>query len=216
MQEPEPSRSSAASFARMADREFGRFLQLLYRYERRKAMGLFDKLVEDDENFWPIADALLLVCANHQDAKLTVPHGLQTLEAAREMFTVGGTEASPGLPSLADLGRLAHNFTLAVSYVEAGRALGMPGALVPLANGAHFLATTLRSAGPFKPEEFVAPPQDLDENMESLQRALSDGDYAVVHQILRGHAAAQARERGFGPLLIGVARDPGFLGHNMI
>ncbi|HKZ64026.1 MAG TPA: hypothetical protein VJ400_06250, partial [Thermoplasmata archaeon] len=81
----------------MADREFGRFLQLLYTYEHRKAMGLFDKLVEDDENFWPIADALLLVCANHQDAKLTVPHGLQTLEAAREMFTVGGTEASPGL-----------------------------------------------------------------------------------------------------------------------
>src|SRR3989304_4041074 len=262
MQEPEPSRSSAASFARMADREFGRFLQLLYRYERRKAMGLFDKLVEDDENFWPIADALLLVCANHQDAKLTVPHGLQTLEAAREMFTVGGTEASPGLLRFvvlysfslikrdwtatylqrqasgvkgdpgaarwaaihagqpdrapAAVGRLAHNFTLAVAYVEAGRALGMPGALVPLANGAHFLATTLRSAGPFKPEEFVAPPQDLDENMESLQRALSDGDYAVVHQILRGHAAAQARERGFGPLLIGVARDPGFLGHNMI
>jgi len=286
MQEPEPSRSSAASFARMADREFGRFLQLLYTYEHRKAMGLFDKLVEDDENFWPIADALLLVCANHQDAKLTVPHGLQTLEAAREMFTVGGTEASPGLlrfvvlysfslikrdwtatylqrqasgvkgdpgpalweaihagqpdraaalacalaakegfdaaahalvrASLADLGRLAHNFTLAVSYVEAGRALGMPGALVPLANGAHFLATTLRSAGPFKPEEFVAPPQDLDENMESLQRALSDGDYAVVHQILRGHAAAQDRERVFEPLLIGVAKDPGFLGHNMI
>src|SRR3989304_1980334 len=207
------------------ERVLGRFLQLLYTFDHQKAMALFDKLIADEGNFWPIADALLLVCANHQDAKLTVPHGLQTVEAAREMFTVAGPEASLGLlrfvtlysfslvkrdwtatylqgqaaagkgdpepvlweavasgqpdraaalvcagaaqgglavashallrASLADLGRLAHNFTLAVSYVEAGRALGMPGALVPLANGAPFLATTLRAAGPFKTEEFA-------------------------------------------------------------
>src|SRR3989337_3673669 len=98
MKEPDLSRSSEASFARMAEREFGRFLQLLYTYEHRKAMGLFDKLVENDENFWAIANALLLVCANHQDAKLTVPHGLQTLQAARERFTVGGAGGPPGAP----------------------------------------------------------------------------------------------------------------------
>src|SRR3990172_10822661 len=79
------------------ERDLGRFLQLLYTFEHQKAMALFDRLVQDESNFWRIADALLLVCANHHDAKLTVPQGLQTLEAAREMFTVGGTEASPGL-----------------------------------------------------------------------------------------------------------------------
>src|SRR3972149_1491714 len=78
--------------------DLGRFLQLLYTFEHQKALALFDRLVQDESNFWRIADALLLVCANHQDAKLTVPHGLQTLEAAREMFAVAGPHASLGLP----------------------------------------------------------------------------------------------------------------------
>jgi len=270
----------------MAERDLAKFLQLLYTYEHQKAMGLFDALVQDEANFWPIADALLLVCANHQDPKLTVPHGLQTMQAARAMFAVAGPEASRGLlrfatlynfslikrdwtatylerqaaavtgdvepalweaisrgqpdraaalvaalavhagfeaaahallrASLADLGRLAHNFTLAVSYAEAGRALGMPGALVPLANGAHFLATTLRASRPFRPEDYEAPPPGLDGSLDALQRVLSDGEYDVVHDILRLHAGAADRERVFEPLLIGVAKDPGFLGHNMI
>src|SRR2546426_7098798 len=81
----------------MADRDLEKFLQLLFTFEHQKAMALFDKLIPDEANFWPIADALLLVCANHQDLKLTVPHGLQTVEAAREMFEVAGPEASRGL-----------------------------------------------------------------------------------------------------------------------
>src|SRR6059036_3601135 len=81
----------------MADRDLAKFLQLLYTFEHQKAMALFDQLVRDEENFWRISDALLLVCANHQDPKLTVPHGLQTLEAAREMFAIAGPEASAGL-----------------------------------------------------------------------------------------------------------------------
>ena len=92
----------------MAERDLAKFLQLLYTYEHQKAMGLFDALVQDEANFWPIADALLLVCANHQDPKLTVPHGLQTMQAARAMFAVAGPEASRGLLRFATL----YNFSL--------------------------------------------------------------------------------------------------------
>ena len=270
----------------MAERDFERFLQLLYTFEHRKAMEVFDRLAKDEANFARIADAVLLVCANHQDPKLTVPHGLQTLEAAREMFAVAGPEASWGLlrfvtlysfslikrdwtatyleaqaaavkgdsvtqvwdavaggqpdraavvacaiamregfdaaahaivrASLADLGRLFHNFTLAASHVEAGRALGMPMALVPLANGAHFLATTLQSHRPFKHEGFEAAPPKTDASIDALQGALSDGAYDLVHAMLRLHAASGDRERAFEPLLIGVSKDPGFLGHNLL
>ena len=270
----------------MAERDLAKFLQLLYTFEHAKAMPLFDRLAKDEGNFWPMADALLLVCANHQDPKLTVPHGLQTVEAAREMFAVAGPEASWGLlrfvalynfslvkrdwtatylkeqaalvagdpepalwaaisggqpdraagllsalavtsgldtaghalirASLADLGRLYHNVTLAVSYAEAARALGMPGGLVPLANGAHFLATTLQSTRPFRPEAFEEPPPDPDASMDALQAALADGEYDRVHEIVRHHASSGDRERVFEPLLIGVAKDPGFLGHNTI
>ncbi|HYS70821.1 MAG TPA: hypothetical protein VEM95_00190 [Thermoplasmata archaeon] len=270
----------------MPSRDFEKFLQLLYTYDHAKALALYDSLITDEANFWPIADALLLVCANHQDAKLTVPHGLQTVEAARAMFALAGPEASQGLlrfmtlysfslikrdwtatylqqqaavvagdpepafwtavssgqpdraaalacavatqkglaaashallrASLADLGRLAHNFTLAASYAEAARTLGMPGGLVPLANGAHFLATTLQAARPFRPEAFEAAPPTTDASLENLQRRLSDGEYETVHDILRRRAAGEDRERAFEPLLIGVAKDPGFLGHNMI
>jgi len=270
----------------MAERDLGKFLQLLYTYDHVRAIALFDDLLHDEGNFWPVADALLVVCANHQDAKLTVPHGLQTVEAAREMFTAAGPEASVGLlrfialysfslikrdwtatylqqqaaavagdpepafwdavssgqpdraaallcaiatteglagashallrASLADLGRLAHNFTLAVSYAEAARALGMPMALVPLANGAHFLATTLQASKPFRPEAYEQAPSGTDAGMDALQRGLSEGDYESVHDILRRHAASTDRERVFEPLVIGVSKDPGFLGHNMI
>ena len=268
------------------ERDLGRFLQLLYTFEHQKAMALFDRLVQDESNFWRIADALLLVCANHQDAKLTVPHGLQTLEAAREMFAVAGPEASMGLlrfvtrynfslikrdwtvtyleqqgaatprdseslfwdavvhrqpdraavllcgiavrdgfdaaahalvrASLADLGRLAHNFTLAVSYAEAGRALGMPIALVPLANGAHFLATAIQTGRPVQLEAWEDAPKGTDATVDALQHVLSEGEYETVHHILRATASLADRERAFEPLLIGVAKDPGFLGHNLI
>jgi len=270
----------------MAERDLAKFLQLLYTYDHAKALALFDKLIADEANFWTIADALLLVCANHQDAKLTVPHGLQTVEAAREMFTVAGPEASLGLlrfvtlysfslvkrdwtatylegqaaavkgdpepmlweaitsgqwdraaalacaiatqsglaaashalvsASLADLGRLAHNFTLAASYAEAARELAMPLGLVPLANGARFLATTLRSSRPFRPEAYETPPPDTEASLEALQRELAGGEYGTVHNVLRRHAASDDRERVFEPLLIGVSKDPGFLGHNLI
>src|SRR3989304_377962 len=268
------------------ERDLGRFLQLLYTFEHQKAMVLFDQLVEDESNFWRIADALLLVCANHQDAKLTVPHGMQTLEAAREMFAVGGPEASMGLlrfvtrynfslikrdwavtylaeqagatpsdseslvwdaivhqqpdraavllcgvavregfdaaahalvrASLADLGRLAHNFTLAVSYAEAAGALGMPMALVPLANGAHFLATAMQAARPMKVEAWEDAPPGTDASLEALQSALSEGEDRRAPDTPRASPSSAARERAFEPLLIGVAKDPGFLGHNMI
>jgi hypothetical protein len=270
----------------MVDRDLERFLQLLYTFEHEKAMALFDRLVQDDSNFWRIADALLLVCSNHQDAKLTVPHGLQTLEAAREVFAIAGPEASMGLlrfvtrynfslikrdwtatylgqqaaatprdseslfgdavlqhqpdraaallcgvavgdgfeaaahalvrASLADMGRLGHNFTLAVSYAEAGRALGMPMALVPLANGAHFLSTAIQAARPVEPEGWEEPLEGLDANVEALQEALSEGEYKSVRSLLHAWASAGDRERAFEPLVIGVAKDPGFLGHNMI
>ena len=283
---PEPISGAVAFATRMAGRDFEQFLQLLYTFQHAKAMPLFDRLAKDEENFWPIADALLLVCANHQDPKLTVPHGLQTVEAAREMFEATGPEASWGLlrfvtlynfslikrdwtatylqgqaaavkgdpdsalwgaiaagqpdraavlasalalqkgsdaaahalirASLADLGRLYHNFTLAVSYAEAGRALGMPMALVPLANGAHFLATTLQSTRPFRPEAYEAAPPDTDGSIDALQEVLSGGDYEAVHAMLRRHAASEDRERAFEPLLIGVSKDPGFLGHNLL
>ena len=92
----------------MAEWDLAKFLQLLYTFDHAKAMPLFDKLAKDDGNFGPIADALLLVCANHQDPKLTVPHGLQTVEAAREMFAVAGPEASWGLLRFVAL----YNFSL--------------------------------------------------------------------------------------------------------
>ncbi|HEV8594761.1 MAG TPA: hypothetical protein VGR51_04440, partial [Thermoplasmata archaeon] len=118
--------------------------------------------------------------------------------------------------SLADLGRLAHNFTLAVSYAEAGRALGMPRALVPLANGAHFLATALQVGRAFEPGPWEEPPPGLDASMDALQHVLSEGQYDLVHDILRASASSPDPERAFEPLLIGVAKDAGFLGHNMI
>jgi hypothetical protein len=143
----------------------------------------------------------------------------------RAAALVGAVAAEKGLAAashallqaaLADLGRLAHNFTLAASYVEAARALGLPGALVPLANGVHFLSTTLQSSRPFRPEAYEPPPPGTDASLDALQRDLAEGDYEAVHAVLRRHAASDDRERVFEPLLIGVAKDPGFLGHNMI
>jgi len=113
-----------------------------------------------------------------------------------------------------EVGRLGHNLTLAVSYIEAARALHLPRGLLPLANLAVQQCRMMANAKPVDvpPLPQVLPPPDP----ESLGTAISDGEFPRVESIIASLCAAGQGLEALRPLLVAASADPGFLGHNLL
>ncbi len=112
----------------MSSGDLERFLALLPTFEHEKGIRLFDGLAKDPANAAPILQALLLVISNHDDPQLHTPHGVLTVEAARELLLL--TRPPGGLGLLRFL--VLYNFSLpkrplTVAQAEA-RARALPAA----------------------------------------------------------------------------------------
>ena len=128
----------------------------------------------------------------------------------------GGIEAAAHAAlrgTLNEIGRLGHNLTLAVSYVEAAKALGVPRGLLPLANLAIQQCRMMAKAKPAEipPLPKVPPPPDA----AALAAAVADGDYEGAESLVASLCAAGQALAALRPLLIASSADPGFLGHNI-
>jgi len=112
-----------------------------------------------------------------------------------------------------ETGRLGHNVALAVSYIEAARALQLPRGLLPLANLAvqqcRMLATSNAIDVPPLPEDLPSP------DPEALETALSEGEFDRVQSIVASLCASGRSLAALRPLLVAASADPGFLGHNL-
>ena len=69
---------------------------------------MFDELAKDPANAAPILEELLLVVSNHDDPQLHTPHGVLTLQSARELLLL--TKPPGGLGLLRFL--VLYNFSL--------------------------------------------------------------------------------------------------------
>lgn len=94
--------------APVATQDLQRFLALLPTYEHQKAIQLFDQLAKDPANAAPILNELLLVASNHDDPQFHTPHGLLTMNAARDLLVL--TRPPGGLGLLRFL--VLYNFSL--------------------------------------------------------------------------------------------------------
>ncbi len=116
-------------------------------------------------------------------------------------------------PTFGEAGRLGHNLTLAVSYIEAARALGLPRGLLPLANLAIQQCRMMAHA---KPAEIPALPKVLlAPDPEALATAVSEGEFERVESLVASLCAAGQGVAALRPLLVASSADPGFLGHNI-
>ncbi|MFA5896967.1 MAG: hypothetical protein WC985_08725, partial [Thermoplasmata archaeon] len=92
----------------MASKDLDRFLSLLPTLEGQKAVQLYDSLIKDPANAGPILQGLLSVVSNHADPQLQTPHGLLTVQSARDLLLF--TRPPGGLSLLRFL--VLYNFTL--------------------------------------------------------------------------------------------------------
>lgn len=116
--------------------------------------------------------------------------------------------------SLDDLGRLGHNLSLALAFVEAASALGLPRGLVPLANLAHVQAVALAGVKPAViPQLGGAGSGEPD--VALLEELVVAGEFDRVEVVLRALAFEGEADTAYGPLLVAASADPGFLGHTM-
>jgi hypothetical protein len=236
----------------------------------------------------PILQELLFVVSNHDDPQLHTPHGLLTLQAARELLLLtrppGGLgllrflvlynfsltkrpltaaqaeAASKAVPqasldelrgayrkaiggnlgsqaaallgrialdhrvedaahvalrtSLDELGRLGHNLSAAVAYAEVAASLGLPRALVPLANLAHLQATALANVRAAEIPVLEAP-VGIPPDVAALESYLEEWEFDHVEGILRAMAFDGQADVAYTPLLVAASADPGFLGHTL-
>lgn len=116
--------------------------------------------------------------------------------------------------ALNDLGRLGHNLSMAVGFVEAASVLGLPRGLVPLANLAH--VQTVAFAGVKRieiPEREVAESGEPDVTL--LGELVEAGEFDRVEAVLRALAFDTRADEAYRPLLVAASADPGFLGHTL-
>ena len=115
--------------------------------------------------------------------------------------------------SLADIGRLGHNFVTAVAYVQTAKIFEGARRLVPLANLGRLQAFHLSGASePEIPEADAAPgPADVAE----LARLVEDGEFDRVEAALRALIQEGRAEDAYRPLLVATSAEPGFLGHSL-
>jgi len=100
--------SDALRKASVATEDLQRFLALLWTYEHKKGIQLFDELAKDPSTAAPILNELLLLGSNHDDPQLHTPHGLLTVHAARNLLVL--TRPPGGLGLLRFL--VLYNFSL--------------------------------------------------------------------------------------------------------
>lgn len=112
-----------------------------------------------------------------------------------------------------ETGRLGHNVALAVSYIEAARALQLPRGLLPLANLAiqqcRMIATSKLPEIPPLPRDLPAP------DPEALGIAISEGEFDRVESLVASLCGAGRSLEALRHLLVAASADPGFLGHNL-
>jgi len=272
----------------MPSKDLERFLALLSTFDHRQGVKLFDELARDPANAGPILHELLLVASNHDDPQLHTPHGLLTIQAARDLLLLTRPPGGAGLlrflvlynfslakrpltgiqantnaravpsaslddlrvayrkavagnlgtqsaavlgrialdhgieaaahtairASLDDLGRLGHNLVGSVGYAEASVALGLPRALVPLANLGHLQANALAGV---RPADIPAlgTTEDVAPDVDHLGALVEAWDFDQVEPVLRSFAAHGLSDVAYTPLLIAASADPGFLGHTL-
>lgn len=116
--------------------------------------------------------------------------------------------------ALIDLGRLGHNLSLAVAFVEAAVALRMPRGLVPLANLAHVQSLALAGAKPVDIPE-LRDRGEGEADVSLLEDLVQAGDFDRVEGVLRALAFEADADAACRPLLVAASADPGFLGHTL-
>lgn len=272
----------------MASKTLERFFALLPTFEHKEGIRLFDELAKDPANAAPILQELLYVVSNHDDPQLHTPHGVLTLQSARELLlltkppgglgllrflvlynfsltkrpltAVQAEAAARAVPSasidelrgayrkavagnlgsqaaallgrialdhsfehaahvairasLDELGRLGHNLAVAIGYSEVASAIGMPRALVTLANLAHLQATALANVRPLEIPH-LAPPADASPDVAALEKLVEAWDFDQVEGVLHALAFDEQADVAYKPLLVAASADPGFLGHTL-
>lgn len=116
--------------------------------------------------------------------------------------------------TLNDIGKLGHHLAIAVSFLDAAEALGLPRGLLPIANLGFFLAEALKGTRPIEIppiESGGVPPSP-----ERLAEAAETGAFDLVEAQLRSLLAARRTDDAARPLLVAASADPGFLGHTLI
>ncbi len=143
---------------------------------------------------FPVAGALL--------ARIAVDGGIPAAGRAVMRFVLG------------DQGKLGHHLGLAVSFLEAARALGLPRGLLPIANMGFVLAQAMKGSRPAE----VPPigPVAVEPSAQRLAEAAEEGAFDEVEAQLRALLAAGKPDDAVRPLLVAASADPGFLGHTLV
>ncbi len=116
--------------------------------------------------------------------------------------------------ALNDIGKLGHHLAIAVAFLEAAEALGLPRGLLPIANLGFYLAEAMKGTRPVE-----IPPMGAAAERPSpsgLSEAAEAGAFDEVEAQLRALLATGRTDDAVRPLLIAASADPGFLGHTLI
>lgn len=116
--------------------------------------------------------------------------------------------------SFRDLGRLAHNLSLALAYADIAVRLGLPRGLVPLANLGRLQALHLAGSRSVEAPE-PRPREDEAPDVARLAELVEGWEFDHVRGILDALALDGKADVAYRPLLIAASADPGFLGHNL-
>jgi hypothetical protein len=92
----------------LASTDLPRLLALLPTTDHRRAVPLFEKVIQDPANAGRILQELVVVASNHDDPQLHTPHGLLTMVAGGDLLRL--TRPPRGLGLLRFL--VLYNFTL--------------------------------------------------------------------------------------------------------
>jgi len=117
--------------------------------------------------------------------------------------------------SLDEIGRLGHNLVLAVAYVDVALSLGLPKALVPLANLAYVQATALAGIHPVEIPERQEAADRGEPDVELLGKLAEDWEFDRMQGVIEALAFEGHADLAYKPLLIAASADPGFLGHTL-
>jgi len=143
---------------------------------------------------FPVTGALL--------ARIALDQGLPAAAHAVLRFT------------LSDIGKFGHHLALAVSFLEAAQALGLPRGLLPIANLGFYIAEAMKGTRP----DPILPlePSDVPPSSQRLAEAAAEGAFDEVEAQLRSLLAARRTDDAVRPLLVAASADPGFLGHTLV
>src|SRR2546422_1063158 len=175
--------------------EVSQFNELLVTGQHVKGMRLFDQVSKDPALCNLVLDSVVMSNANQSDPSLHTPHAVLRY-------------------TWYDLGKLGHHFALAVSFLEAAQALGLPRGLLPIANLGFFLAESMKGIRPID-----IPPLDaaaVAPSAPRLAEAVETGAFDAVEDQIRALLAARRTDDAVRPLLVAASADPGFLGHTLI